>query len=250
MTQGSEIISHRGEIDGAIGRLISVSYINSAIMVNMPLFYPSGSEVSVRLETSKSGFHVSDASFGYREAELVGGEVGFMRRARQHVEDLGLSISDAHEIWVDVTSAEQLTGAIATVANASYDVSHAVVRSLTEKELTTLTDSLYRRLEAIFDRKQINYQAKIRGATGSTFHVSACVTGGPRLLLFDAVAKHYTSVASCCTKFQDMSGIENPPNRFAVVRDKAAMGTWLALISQAATVIQDNAPDAAFKWAA
>lgn len=66
--------------------------------VHLPIFYPSGAAATVLVSAEGSAFRVSDAGFAYREAELVGGERGFSRRARTVVDDLGLEVTSPYDL--------------------------------------------------------------------------------------------------------------------------------------------------------
>ena len=61
--------------------------------------------------------------------------------------------------------------------------------------------------------------------------------------VFDLVRPHRTAIAFAAAKFHDLARLEHPPRRVAVVHRKAALGDRLAVVVQAATVIEDDAAD-------
>jgi hypothetical protein len=64
-----------------------------------------------------------------------------------------------------------------------------------------------------------------------------------------SVTPHPTSIAFAATKFQDLARLEDAPTRFAVVHRKASFGDLLAVIAQAAQVVEDDAADSVFRRA-
>jgi hypothetical protein len=80
--------------------------------------------------------------------------------------------------------------------------------------------------------------------------VDALVTTDAGRAVFEIVTPSPVSVAFAATKFQDIARLEPTPVRVAVVRRKAALGDLLAVVSQAARVIEEAVPDATFRRAA
>jgi hypothetical protein len=61
--------------------------------------------------------------------------------------------------------------------------------------------------------------------------------------IFEPVVKHHSSVVNAAAKFGDIARLENAPSLVAVVHNKSRFGTYLGVLSQNATVIDDEAPD-------
>jgi hypothetical protein len=65
--------------------------------------------------------------------------------------------------------------------------------------------------------------------------------------IFEPVSKYHTSVFAVTTKFHDIALNDNPPNRIAVVKKKVEMDTYLAILSQAGSVIETDGPDESYR---
>ena len=61
--------------------------------------------------------------------------------------------------------------------------------------------------------------------------------------MFHAVSNHPNAVFKTSTAFHDLANLDNAPKLVAVVRDKAALGSRLALLAQAGRVIEGEQPD-------
>ncbi len=68
--------------------------------------------------------------------------------------------------------------------------------------------------------------------------------------VFDLVRPSAVSVAFAAAKFHDLARLEHPPARIAVVHRKASLGDLLAVVAQAARVVEEDAGDSAFRRAA
>jgi hypothetical protein len=67
---------------------------------------------------------------------------------------------------------------------------------------------------------------------------------GTRPTIFEPVTKHHHSVASASMKFNDIARLgTDAPARVAVVHNKKEFGTLLGVLSQAASVVDDDVPD-------
>ena len=68
--------------------------------------------------------------------------------------------------------------------------------------------------------------------------------------VFDAVTSNPASIVWTSAKFHDFARLEAPPARVAVVRRKADLGDLLAVSSQAARVVEEDAPNRVLSRAA
>jgi len=97
-------------------RLISTRHWSDASFINLPLVYPSGSFVTVRLTYVGDGIQVSDSGFAYREAESFGAMRSFYRIASGIAKTFEIE-HDKRTVFVNVQNHE--------VERAIYDVSAA-----------------------------------------------------------------------------------------------------------------------------
>ena len=63
----------------------------------------------------------------------------------------------------------------------------------------------------------------------------------------ESVTRRRASVVNAATKFHDLANLELPPTRIAVVTHKEQFETYLAVLSQAASVVDRDEPDATFR---
>jgi len=229
-------------IRGAVEGLVRVSAAGQTALVSLPMIYPTGNAVGIKIERVNDRFVVSDFAFGYREAESFGGERSFAAHVRKVVEAYGLDYGLGHQITYCATAA-QLRGAIKMVAAASLETVTKVFASAPEWDEEEIGAGLYDRLIRLFGNKRVFSKDNVIGASSVSWPISARVTLNGRDILFDVVSPHHSSVFSTVSKFNDLARRDNRMVEVAVVDDKKAMGKWLPLLSQVATVIEDDAAD-------
>jgi hypothetical protein len=161
---------------------------------------------------------------------------------RRVVDAYGLSYGLGHQITYYAT-AEQLRGAIKLVASASLEAVAKVFSSAPDWNEEEIGADLYKRLTVLFGKERVFQSESLVGASSVRWSVSARVILNGRDILFDVVSPHHSSVFSAVSKFNDLARREDRPLEVAVVDDKVAMGKWLPLLSQVATVIEDDATD-------
>lgn len=235
-------------VDSAISQLVSVRHSDQSSMVGLPIFYPSGAAVTVIVEAVRAGFYVTDGGFAYREIAMVGGEALFQRTAKRVAEFIGVDVNSRK--FFATAPVEQLASAIADVAAASERTAHTVIERISNRHDNELAMSLYRRLTEVFGSARVEPEAKIKGASTREWDVSDLVHLDGHQVAFDIVTNNHASVYASSTKFHDLSLLAKRPITVSVVRDKKALGSYLAILSQASHVIQDNVPDEVFAKAA
>jgi len=231
-------------LDAVSRELITVEHNPAGDFIKTPLTYPGGSSVVIQVGEIERGFFVSDYGMGSDEAELMGANrAAFAKYAHAIAEATGVRF-DNHSFFCMEASREQLAGAITIVANASQAaVIHTAFRLADKAEQTDAM--LFDRLRLAFrNRKaQVLRSPKIIGYSSTPWHVDALVSTRNQQTIFEAVGKHPASIAAATTKFHDIARKENAPTRIAVVHSKRELGTYLGVLSQAATVIEDSTPD-------
>ena len=93
----------------------------------------------------------------------------------------------------------------------------------------------------------VNRDVSIVGASNTSWHVANVVRLERKLTVFEPVSKHPNSITTATTKFHDLARLDDPPNRVAVVENKERLGTYLGVLSQAASVIVRDVPDTTLK---
>lgn len=237
--------SVEGLIDEVARQLVSAEHHPGGSFVRLPLLYPSGANVVVRVNGSEDRFFVSDAGFGYQEADMMGASLIFARSGRAIAENAGVKF-DNQAFFVIEASRDQIPGAVVAIANCSQEATALAAYKLAERKAADNIDQLYDRLVHVFPKESVIRNTELRGSSMTKWQISALVKITPhdRQAIFEPVTKHHTAVFSASAKFHDFALLERPPVRVAVVRRKDEFGPWLGLLSQAANVIDHDAPNA------
>lgn len=234
-------------VEKAVSDLLNVRHWGEASFVSFPIYYPSGSPVTVRVTPSSGGFRVDDGGFAYREVEAVGFERSFSSAADKARSKEGLD-RDRRTLFVSV-SGEELSRALSDVAMASWNVADRIFGKIADQEERDIEDYLRERLASIPGLTLEDRQTVV-GSSTSPWEVSAVVQAGGEEIVFQAVSDHANSVYRTSTAFHDIAELPRPPKLVAVVKDKQALGRKLVILSQAGRVIQSDQPDEAYLKAA
>src|ERR1044071_3632432 len=81
-------------IEAATRELVATEHDASGAFIRLPLLYPSGSTVVVRVDDGNGRYFVSDFGLGYSQSELYGAGSFFSRRARQIAERAGVGFDN------------------------------------------------------------------------------------------------------------------------------------------------------------
>jgi hypothetical protein len=230
--------------------LVRVSNWGDSSFINVPLLFPSGSQVTVKLDPVDGGVRVSDNGFAYRELEAIGAERSFPRTARTHTKPAQLSVGN-RVIFVDVTP-DQAFGAICDVAMASWQVADQIYARQADVEEEELEDYLRQRLPIIFADRFIPGTQRMRGASQTEWVIAGAVKTiqGDGLAVFIGVSNHHVSINQATAGILDLGNLENPPRRIAAVKEKKALGPRLALLSEAGGyVIEEGQSDNVYEKA-
>jgi hypothetical protein len=231
-------------IDDVGRQLVSAEHHTGRSFVRLPLLYPSGANVVVRVEGGENRFFVSDAGFGSQEADMMGASLIYARHGRAIAENAGVKF-DNQAFFVIEAERDQLPGAVVAIANCSHEATALAAYKLSERKSADDADALYERLIGIFPKSDVAKNVEIIGSSTTKWPIATLVkvpsTG--RQAVFEPVTKHHTAVFSASTKFHDIALLEQPPVRVAVVRRKSEFGPWLGLLSQAASVVDIEVSD-------
>lgn len=236
-------------VDAAMRDLVRVRHWGDSSFVNLPLIFPDGSQVTVKLDPMADGVRVSDNGFAYRILENIGAHRSFPRAARTVAETEELSVT-TRTIQVDVP-VHAVARAICDVGVASWNVVDRVFSRIGDQESEEIEDHLRARLAAIFAERFIPDAHHLRGFSTTDWEVSAVIKDGPSLVVFQAVANHPNSLNRTTASFLDFASLDNAPRLVAVVKDMAAIGPKLALLGQTGgKVIEEAQSDEAYLRAA
>ncbi len=238
----------RKAVEDAVADLVRVSAWGEFTFVNLPIFMPSGAPATVRVWAHKDGFEIDDGGFAYRELEALGFERSFPSEAAKAADAEELQ-KDRRRIWV-VAPGSELTRAICDVALASRNVVAAVYDRMIDAEAAEIEDYLQERLFSIFGADNVKPNDTVAGASTKEWEFSGVVHLESGLIVFQAVSNHANSVNKASTAFHDLRELPKPPQRVAVVKDKAQLGPSLNLLSQAGKVIQGDQSDEVYRSAA
>ncbi len=235
-------------VENAVTDLVRVSGWGDYAYVNLPVFMPSGAPATVRIRVTATGFEIDDGGYAYRELEAVGAERSFPKEAEKAAKEEELE-TDRRRIFVNVPEGH-LTRAICDVGLASRNVAANVFARLSDEDEAEIENYLQERLAAVFNGAKIAPDEKLKGASTKAWEMSVVVHLASGLVVFQAVSTHANSINRASTAFHDLAELPNPPTRVAVVKDKAALGVNINLLSQAGRVIQSDQPDADYRQAA
>jgi len=232
----------REAIDQVARDLVTADHRSGFSFIKTPLRYPGGASVVIRVGDSYPNYFVTDFGAGYDEAEMMGGSAVYSRNAPAIAESAGIGF-DQHSFFVIKASRDQLPGAVVTVANCSQEAVGLTALRLAERRFGDDTEVLYRRLVSVFPRDRVAKDAEVVGRSNTKWHVATIVLGDSEQTIFEPVSNHHSSVFAATTKFNDISKIGNAPRRVAVVRKKAELNTFLAVLSENADVIEQDVPN-------
>jgi hypothetical protein len=230
-------------VDSVAREIVSTRHRHDGSFISTPLLYPSGSTVVVKISEQAERYFVTDMGLGYQEADLMGAGNIYSRQARIIAGTAGVGF-DSQAFFIVEATGDQLPSAVVTVANCSQEAVSMAAFRLAERRNVDETEKLYERLVGVFTRPRVTKDAEIAGASTTKWPVTALVkpeTG--RMTVFEPVRNHHVSITNASAKFHDLKELEQPPNRIAVVHRKSEFGTWLGVLTQAASVIDGDVPD-------
>lgn len=227
--------------------LISARHWDDASFINLPMLYPSGAFVTVKINYIRDGIRVSDSGFAYREAESYGAGRSFANTARSVADGIGVSVG-RRALYVDVATHE-VERAILDISAASHTVAERIVEKWSFEADLEISDALRVKLDHVFPER-VAYDNKIAGASSTEWEVSAIAKIDGKSAVFQTVSNFPVAVYKASTAFHDLSALDHPPGLVSVVRSKADMGSNLAILAQAGRVIEIGQPDEVFLRAA
>jgi hypothetical protein len=238
-------------IESVAREIVATEHHVGGSFIRTPLLYPSGAGVVVRIDQGDDRYFVSDWGLGYQETDLYGAGTFYLRHARPIAEKAGVGF-DNQAFFIMEASREQLAGAVVTIGNCSQEAAMRAADALAEKTFEDSKERLYERLVKVFAKiagpksKVVSKNAKVVGHSSTEWTIATLVRlpGQERTTIFEPVTKHHSSVAHASMKFHDIALLgKEAPDRVAMVHKKNELGTFLAVLSQSASVVDDDVPD-------
>jgi hypothetical protein len=234
-------------VQSAVAQLVRVQTWGGAAFVNLPMFYPNGNPITVKVEQWVGGYRVSDGGLTYRELEQIGAESYFARNAGVYAGEMQGVVWN-RSLCIDAAPNE-LSAAIADVAATVERMASKIMARVSAKGLEAeIASHLWDRLKAIFGERA-ERDVTITGPSTKDWKVDAVVHLDERDAVFRAVSAHHTSVYSASAMFHDLALRDNPPVTTAVVTSKADLGAMFNILAQAGNVIEQGQSDAVFESA-
>ncbi|AMM83154.1 hypothetical protein [Martelella sp. AD-3] len=229
--------------------LVSYRDWGDASFISLPLIYPSGSFVTVRLTYRAGGvIRVSDSGFAFREAESFGATRSFPRVARSVAADFDVEV-DRRSLYVDVDNPQEVERAIFDVSAASRDTAERIVSRSANDVEAAIADALHVKLDQIFP-SAVEHEGRIIGASSTEWEVTAIAKYKGHSAIFQAVTNYPVAIFKASTAFHDLAALDNPPTLVSVVANKEEMGKNYSILAQAGRVIEIGQTNDAFVSAA
>jgi hypothetical protein len=226
-------------VEDEVRGLVSTAHRPEGSFVNLPILYPSGSGVVVRISGGPNTYFVTDFGLGYTEADFMGATRIYLRQARGVSESAGVRFDD-HAFFAVEVPRDRIAGAIVTIANCSSEAVALTAFKLAEKAKTDASDRLIERLESAFGRNEILHDKKVVGASNHEWEFTAAIQQDGHESLFEFATKHPNSIASVAMKMSDIAHLENAPRRIVMVHNKPELGTYLSVLNRSADVIDEH----------
>lgn len=215
--------------------LVRVKHTGISSYINLPLVYPSGSNVTVKIDAVEQGVRVSDAGFCFREIERLGGERSFKRTANTFAHEAQVEVGN-RTVFVDVPP-EQAASAVSDVGLVSWRTAEKICTRLLSDNEDEVADILRQRLDAVFGHNRVKSGKEIAGSSSWKWKVSAIVNTGDSFAIFQAISPSGQSINKASTAFFDFAGLDAPPKMIGVVADKKSFGPRLGIISRVGAMI-------------
>jgi hypothetical protein len=236
-------------IEVAGKELVSFEQWNDASFLHLPLVYPSGSAVTVKINNrSHDLFRISDLGFAYRELESYGMQRSFASAADTVLAGWAV-FRDARAVFADVHQ-DQLSQGIMDVARSSWQIVERVYARIREDHELEIQEYVADRLLEIFGKQAVSTDAVVVGASTSPWEITAIVNVRGKKTVFQAVSAHANSIYRTNAAFDDIAALDSPPVLVAVVESKALLGPKLTLLARQSAVIESGQSDSTYRRAA
>ncbi|WP_342152379.1 hypothetical protein [Methylorubrum sp. SB2] len=215
--------------------------------VTLPVLYPSGSCVGLRIGGGGKGFMITDDGGACAEADMAGASEFFHRAARETAERCGVRF-DGHEMFEIEAPSEALPGFMAIVADASRRAAQLVAERQAERLDRRFRTGLADRLISVFGSDRVDIRPQVSGASTHAWLFDAAARLGERTVLFAAVTPSAVSVSSAYLKLDDVARLPGAPDTVAVLsRHSLFRQDQRLILGRTARIIDATASDEAFR---
>lgn len=228
-------------VEQAMCEIVSAAHRVEGSYVRLPILFPSGSDVVIRVSGGPDRFFVTDFGLGYSEAELMGASSIYLRQAKQVSKNSGVEFDQNAFFSLEVPR-DRLPGAIVTVANCCSEAVSLTAFKSAERAVNVGSELLVHKLTEAFGARYVHRQSKLLGASHHEWQFAALVDVEGKRNVFEFSTKHPNSIATVSMKMDDLARVSGSPGRFVMVHSKAELGTYLGVLAHSANVIQDDYP--------
>lgn len=225
-------------VDKTVRDLVRLQKVNGSSYINLPLLYPDGSSVTIKIDQVNKGLRVSDDGFAFRDAEDVDAVRSFGQNKKGIAEEFGVEFGGKC-IFLN-TSADGLFEAVCDVATASWQIAARVYSRLPDEDDVELECEVGARLKAIFGDERVKENENLSGSSSVDWPISALVSFDDHKTVFQVVGSNAASVNRTATAFRDLSLLHRPPKLVAVVNNLEELGPRASLISQSSAKILER----------
>jgi hypothetical protein len=212
-------------------------------IITTPILAYGHTFVSVRLTTHGNSVMISDGGFARREVEMLGGETYFAANAYRIAQRYGIQCDGDLFFSIEGHDAiDEITSAVAAVANASKDTIETIAERMADREVAGTREKLFTTLRRSFGNQNVltGTHARLPGASGE-WEFDAVVNLPMRRLAVVLVTPYANSVTTAFSKFSDIKSLrtaDRAPDRraFGVLTDRDKTPR-LSLISNVATLV-------------
>ena len=208
-------------IENVAREIVAAEHHVGGSFLRLPLLYPSGATVVVRIEQGDNRYFVSDWGLGYQETDLYGAGTFYVRHGRQVAEKAGVGF-DNQAFFVMEASREQLAGAVVTIGNCSQEAAMRAADALAEKTFedsaAVCTFSFQSSQRRSVRPKRCDQECKAYVGHSSTSGRSQqlCDSGQFKPTIFEPRDEASQLFASASMKFHDIALLgKEAPNRVA-----------------------------------
>lgn len=221
--------------------------VDEPVRVETTTLMPGGGLATVTVRAVGRGFEVSDEGAGRMTMLGMGLQDltrGDTRRGNEIAQSRGL-VFDGQAFRASEVGPDQLTAAIAYVADACRSWAAAAIEARSKRQERDLFERTASRLRASLPGLKVDTEREMQGASTKRHKFDLVVTlRDERFALFEMLTPAPASMASVHMKFYDLMQLHQDWPREAVVED---VRTWasddLAVMQQVATHVRgmDNA---------
>ena len=254
MVVSSLMVNHainlKATADDVVRALAYARGSDTDAVITLPIMFPSGRAVTIKLLGGPLKFTVTDDGATMREADLMGAADICRREARKVADETGVRFND-WELFEAECEMDRLAGMTAIVANAASTTLMRTADKFAERFAMRRREELSVRLGRIFGERAVAKNVEVPGASNKLWNFDARVAlPSGRSGLFTVVTPSQTSIAFAYSKIDDLSRATPRPYLAAVLDGKLAADDK-ALLSRAANrLFLVDQPDDDFRIAA